>query len=79
MKLMTKSVHGPYSDCKKGDLELPLGGFGAARGGLWRRLRMLRRPAAGLCRGGATPARWKRRGLADEDQGDEGELLVGSV
>ena len=40
---------------------------------------MLRRLAAGLCRGVATPARWKQRGLADEDQGDEGELLVGSV
>jgi len=63
----------------RGDLELPLGGFGAARGGLWRRRRVLRRPATGLCRGSATQARGKWRGLADEVEGDEGELLVGSV
>ena len=46
----------------KGDLELPLDGFGMARGGLWRRLRVLRRPAVVGDGGDGAPERLGRDG-----------------
>jgi len=48
-------------------------------GGLCRPAPGRRRPAAALCRGGATPARGRRRGVVGELHRDMRELLVGSI
>ena len=59
---------GPGGGGARGVRDRPRGGFRAARGGLWRRLHVLQRPAAGLCRGGGSLADPGRVFRADEVQ-----------
>ena len=66
---------GPGGGGARGVRDRPQSGFGAARGGLWRWLRVLQQPAAGLCRGGGSPTAPSRGFRADEVQLGVGKLV----
>ena len=57
---------------------MSLGGFGAARCGLWRRLRVLRRPAPVCVGKGGAPAKPGVGDWVGEVQGGEVELALES-
>ena len=70
---------GAWGGGARGVRDRPRGGFDAARGGLWRRLRVLRRPAAGLCRGGDAPVGKEGWVRVEEHQRESEEVVVCSV